>query len=214
MKNIAIIRFPGSNCDFDALRFFRKHGYVANFVFHSEQSVPKDTDVVFLPGGFAFGDRDYEKATGDYTMNPGVLASRSNIMKAIQEGVAGKKFLTIGVCNGFQILVHMGLLRGRLERNILGKFYCGVTPCVLNKDLLGLSICAVDIPVAHGYGRYVFEEDHAGEDVFLRYEKNPNGSENDVAGVCNLENRVFGMMPHPERDKDSAWFLNIIQKYA
>ena len=214
MKKIAIIRFPGSNCDFDAFNFFKKNGHDPFFIFHTETDIAGDVDVVFLPGGFAFGDRDYISATGKYTFNPGVLAGKSNIMTAVKNGVKDKKFLTIGVCNGFQILVHSLLLGGELKENERSSFYCNDSECLLDDDILGLGVSGsqFNVPVAHRYGKYVVNG--SKEKPFLFYKENINGSENDIAGVCDLERKIFGLMPHPERSDDSEWFFKLIEKYA
>ncbi|MBI1957124.1 MAG: phosphoribosylformylglycinamidine synthase I [Candidatus Niyogibacteria bacterium] len=219
---VGIIRFPGSNCDYDALNFFAKNGHVPFFVWYKERVIPK-CDLVVLPGGFAFGDRVYEKATAKYTINPGVLALRSPIMSAVRKfAAAGKPIL--GICNGFQILVKAGLLPGALERNESKRFFCDWTICkIMGASVFGdarLLRKKLRLPVAHGYGRYrassaLLRELKANDQIFLKYDgANPNGSVNDIAGICNKEKTIFGLMPHPERARDGAHFIRAIERYV
>src|SRR3989344_677706 len=100
---VGIIRFPGSNCDFDTLKFFEKFGHTPIFIWYTDTKLPP-IDFLVLPGGFAFGDRSYTKATGEYTIDPGRLALVSPIMKAVRS-FARKGLPILGICNGFQILV-------------------------------------------------------------------------------------------------------------
>ena len=156
-----------------------------------------------------------KKATEEYTMNPGALASRSNIIPAVRNGINKNNFLTFGVCNGFQILVKLGILPGNLKQNDSKRFYCNNTMCSVDTNLINIdgNYDDVNIPVAHGYGKYEFDN---AEDVsaFVRYKENPNGSMDNIAGVCDLDKRVFGMMPHPERSDNSKWFFKLIEAYA
>ncbi|MBI2039347.1 MAG: phosphoribosylformylglycinamidine synthase I [Candidatus Niyogibacteria bacterium] len=219
---IGIIRFPGSNCDYDALKFFAKAGHAPFFVWYKEHRIPK-CDFLVLPGGFAFGDRVYEKATAKYTIDPGVLALRSLIMAAIRKwAAAGKPIL--GICNGFQILVKAGLLPGALLQNESKRFFCDWTTCrVSGASVFGdmrLLKKKLRLPVAHGYGRYhaspaLLRELQANRQIFLKYDgMNPNGSVNDIAGVCNKERTIFGLMPHPERTPDGTHFIHAIEHYV
>ena len=176
-----------------------------------------------LPGGFAFGDREYKKATGRFFTNPGVQALRSPAMEIVQRYVErGRPIL--GICNGFQILTHMKLLPGSLLQNTSRKFYCDFVRCSVegqsffgSRTMLGKSY---EIPVAHGYGRYdIGSEEYKGLEtngqIFLRYSRyNPNGSYENVAGVLNREGTSFGMMPHPERMSDSTHFMKAIEEYV
>lgn len=218
---IGITRFPGSNCDLDTFRFFERFGHRPFFVWYTETKLP-ELDVLVLPGGFAFGDRSYARATARYTIDPGKLARRSPVMRAVRQAAqAGTPVL--GICNGFQILAHAGLLPGKLERNVSGKFFCDHMACEVtgpsffNDD----SLCQrrFDIPVAHGYGRYIvknkeLEALEKNEQIFLRYVHNPNGSTASIAGVCNKQKTVFGMMPHPERSEHADLFMNAIESYV
>ncbi|MBI2596468.1 phosphoribosylformylglycinamidine synthase subunit PurQ [Candidatus Daviesbacteria bacterium] len=217
-----IIRFPGSNCDFDTLKYFQKDPvFGPEFIWYKDR-VFKKYDLYVLPGGFAFGDRYYVEATGEYEHNPGKMAKSAPVMETIHRA-AMLGLPILGICNGFQILAHAGLLPGSLEKNASGKFYCDFTNCRVegrsffgDRTLLGRSF---NIPVAHGYGRYVvddkkYQEMEKNSQVFLKYLGfNPNGSSHDIAGVCNKEGNIFGMMPHPERSPDGQLFLEAFKKY-
>ena len=219
---VGIVRFPGSNCDFDTLRWFRMHGHSAEFVWHKDQKM-RAWDILVLPGGFAIGDRRYERATGAFTIDPGAQALNSPVMDAVRAYAnAGRPVL--GICNGFQILVHAGLLPGALAQNVSGLFFCGSVPCRVegssffrSPKLFGNTF---SIPVAHGYGRYVVDDSlyqtllSRGQ-IFLRYAGgNPNGSCHDIAGVSNEAGTTFGMMPHPERMRDSRPFMEALEDYV
>ena len=217
-----MIRFPGSNCDFDALNFFKKFGHAAEFIWYKETTLPR-YDLLVLPGGFAFGDRVYAKATAQYRIDPGALAVRSPVLKAIKRAAhAGAPML--GICNGFQILVKAGLLPGNLIQNKSKKFFCDNVGC----EVVGVSFFGdhamlgktFNVPVAHGYGRYTIAKNELKKleqngQIFLKYAKfNPNGSASHIAGVANEQKTIFGMMPHPERSPDGAFFMRAIEKYV
>lgn len=219
---IGIIRFPGSNCDYDALNFFAKNGHEPFFVWYTERRIPA-CDLVVLPGGFAFGDRVYEKATATYSIDPGVLAIQSPVMSAVRAfAKAGGSIL--GICNGFQILVKAGLLPGALLRNTSRQFFCDWTTC----KIIGASVFSdarllgkkLRLPVAHGYGRYraskkLLSELKSNKQIFLKYDgSNPNGSDSHIAGVCNEEKTIFGLMPHPERAPDGIHFIRAVELYV
>lgn len=219
---VGIIRFPGSNCDFDTLNFFKKFGHLPEFVWYKETKL-KPFDLIVLPGGFAFGDRVYKKATGKYIIDPGAQALNSPLMAAIEK--AAKKGIPIlGICNGFQILVKVGLLPGKLLQNRSKKFYCDITTCkVIGSSFFGdksLKNKLFKLPVAHGYGRYkVLEKEYQdlkkNKQIFLEYVNfNPNGSYKNIAGVSNKEKTIFGMMPHPERSTDGKYFMKGLEKYV
>ncbi|MFA5133247.1 MAG: phosphoribosylformylglycinamidine synthase I [Patescibacteria group bacterium] len=218
-----IIRFPGSNCDYDALNFFKKYGHESRFIWYKETQMPPEINILVLPGGFAFGDRYYEKATGEYTINPGELAVKSPVMEIVF-AAASKKIPILGICNGFQILVKSGLLPGKLARNDSGKFFCDNIACEVlgdsffkDKEILGKIF---NIPVAHGYGKYIASEPEIFSletrgHIFLKYKGiNPNGSVKNIAGISNEEGNIFGMMPHPERSPDGKYFIKAMEKYV
>lgn len=205
--NIAIITFPGSNSDYDALHAFRDRlGVNARLLFHKETQLG-EADAVVLPGGFAHGDY----------LRCGAIARFSPIMQAVQNfAAAGGPVL--GICNGFQILCEAGLLPGALIRNQCLEFRCQFcdleiedsTP-LFNRANIGPRI---RVPVAHGEGNYrAFPEELAElethHQVLLRYALpagNPNGSLHDIAGIRNRRGNVFGLMPHPERAVEAFQF--------
>lgn len=202
---VAVVRFPGSNCDQDALFSLREDiGIAVDYVWHDDSTLA-GFDAVFIPGGFTYGDY----------LRCGAIASRSRIMGPVGEFArAGRP--VIGVCNGFQILCEAGLLPGALLRNEGQKFVCA--PVHLKaENRTSIWTRGVDrvlqIPIAHGEGRYVCDADslrrlndqdqiafrYCGPDGARAGEHNPNGSVDDIAGILNETGNVLGMMPHPER---------------
>lgn len=221
---VAIVRYPGSNCDFDTKRFFERGGHNAQFLWHEETKVP-DTDLLVLPGGFAFGDRVYTKATGSFILEPGIKALESPVMEVVHKWAEDGKPI-LGICNGFQILVHAGILPGQLLRNENNQFFCDDVDCSVegssffeDPTMLG-NIYRIN--VAHGYGRFgVKPADYQrlldNNQIFLRYHGfNPNGSYENIAGICNEHGNVYGMMPHPERTTPEVRniFLQAIESYV
>ncbi|MEO6870832.1 MAG: phosphoribosylformylglycinamidine synthase subunit PurQ [Chthoniobacterales bacterium] len=205
--NFAVVQFPGSNCDQDCLAALRGiDGIEAEYVWHKETSLGK-ADAIVLPGGFSYGDY----------LRCGAIARFSPIMRAVvEEARAGK--LVIGICNGFQILCEAGLLPGALVRNRSLHFICDYVHLRVEATdspfLHGLSFGDVlQIPIAHGEGCYYADEKtlrglNEHQQVLLRYcddkgrvtaAANPNGSIENIAGICNRERNVFGLMPHPDR---------------
>jgi phosphoribosylformylglycinamidine synthase len=204
MKTVAILQFPGTNCDFDTQYAFEKLGCQTHIVWHKETSLPKATDLVVIAGGFSYGDY----------LRSGAIAKFSPIMKAVKEyAEAGGKVL--GICNGFQILTEAGLLEGALKRNInlhfISKFQ---TIRVENNENSFLQKCKegeiLNIPIAHADGNYYidevgYEELEKNGQILLRYcnyrgeREVVNGSVTSIAGICNRERNIFGLMPHPER---------------
>ena len=219
---VGIIRFPCSNCDFDALKFFKKYGHKAFFIWYKETKLPK-IDFLVLPGGFAFGDRVYKKATGKYEIDPGVQALKTPVMKLVRQA-AKKNIPTLGICNGFQILVKAGLLPGKLVQNKSKKFFCDFTTCEVigesffgDKSMLNKSF---RLPVAHGYGQFVATKKelhklNQNKQIFLKYKGfNPNGSIEGISGIKNEKGNIFGLMPHPERSPDGKYFIKAIERYV
>jgi phosphoribosylformylglycinamidine synthase subunit PurQ / glutaminase len=202
-----VIVFPGSNCDHDAYHVVSKHiGQPVDFVWHKETDL-SGYDAILIPGGFSYGD--YLRA--------GALASFSPVMKAVKDFAAEGKFV-FGICNGFQILCETGLLPGALMRNENLHFVCKhvnirtentSTPYTSE---LGYG-AVLSVPIAHAEGNYVCDEEtmnmleENGQIVFrycdengeLSTDANPNGALSNIAGICNLDRNVLGMMPHPER---------------
>jgi phosphoribosylformylglycinamidine synthase len=198
---IAVITFPGSNDDQDALLALEQLGADAVPVWHADQRLP-DVAAVVLPGGFAHGDY----------LRCGAIARFSPAMKALAE-FAAHGGLVLGICNGFQILCEAGLLPGTLRPNASLAFICrDVVLRVERTDTPFTAACSpgqrLTIPIKHGEGCWFADADllaqaEAGGRVVLRYEDNPNGSIGAIAAVCNERGNVMGLMPHPEHAVDS-----------
>ena len=206
--NVSILQFPGTNCEYDTVYAFRRLGHETTLVWHKEESLPEESDLVVVPGGFSYGD--YLRA--------GSIARFSPVMKAVQAYAAeGGKVL--GICNGFQILTEAHLLPGALKRNQNLHFISRIQSLkVVDTDNDFLRFCQKDeilrIPIAHADGNY-FVDDETLDDmerngqILLRYcDENGdptvvNGSVRQIAGICNREKNVFGLMPHPERAMES-----------
>ena len=205
MRRVAVVRFPGSNCDLDALRAAEAVGAEAYFIWHRDTSLA-GADVVLLPGGFSYGDY----------LRSGAIARFSPIMTAVQRHAADGGAL-LGICNGFQILCEAHLLPGALMRNAGLAFVSRPVPVVVERTTTPFTSAyapgtLLQLPVAHGEGRFVVTEDVARQleaegRIVLRYASgdpgaepgNPNGSAHDIAGICNAGGNVVGIMPHPER---------------
>ena len=194
---VAIIQFPGSNCDWDAEHSVRDViGLSAGRVWHKDP-LPEGVEAVIVPGGFSFGDY----------LRCGAIARFSPIMEDVKR-FADQGGQVLGICNGFQILCESGLLPGALVRNDCMEFRCiNQTLKVENSnDRFNQEILSSELtlPIAHGEGNYraddpVLAQLEANNQVLLRYQPNPNGSLNDIAGIRNQSGNVYGMMPHPER---------------
>jgi phosphoribosylformylglycinamidine synthase subunit PurQ / glutaminase len=207
----AIVVFPGSNCDHDAYHA-TKHvlGQDAEFVWHKETDL-RGADVVILPGGFAHGDY----------LRTGAIARFSPVMDSVR-AFADAGHPLIGICNGFQVLLEAELLPGAMLRNT-EKYKCEyVHARVEQTDTPFTNLCVkgqvLKIPIAHGEGNYYADPEtvaglEANRQVIFRYvspkgevtgESNPNGSLNNIAGICNPARNIVGLMPHPERACESA----------
>jgi len=202
MKRVGIIRYPGSNCDLDALAYFDN----SFFIWHTETEFPDNIDLLVIPGGFAFGDRVYNKATEKYCIEPGKMAIDSPVTAIIEEAVK-RHTPILGICNGFQILIQLGLLPGTLLLNINEKFTCKQVSRWAHYEPDNENIYKTKMYIANSYGRYNISSDlymnlEYDNQIFLRYGEMVEevGSYNFVAGVCNKERTIFGMMPHPERN--------------
>lgn len=200
---VGVVVFPGSNCDHDAWYSVTHNlGQHAEFLWHDSDRVG-DVDAVILPGGFSYGDY----------LRCGAIAKFSPIIKAVKK-FAADGGLVAGFCNGFQILTEAGLLPGALVRNRGLKFIC--KPIGLRVETTNTPFTAMaekgqvlTIPIAHGEGCYIaddhtLDELEAEDRVVFRYVRNPNGSQRDIAGICNAQRNVLGMMPHPERLAEAA----------
>jgi len=205
---VAVLRFPGTNCEFDTQYAFEKLGHTTELVWHEEENLPSDIDLVVVPGGFSYGDY----------LRSGSIARFSPVMKAVK-AYAEDGGKVLGICNGFQILTEAHMLPGALKRNnnlhfISKHQYLRVE----NSDNAFLNKCeageVLNIPIAHADGNYYIDDEgladlEANGQVLLRYSDEEgnrvvvNGSVTSIAGICNKEKNVFGLMPHPERALES-----------
>lgn len=201
VPKVGIIVFPGSNCDHDAYFAFKDIlGADTKFLWHKEGSTG-DRNIIILPGGFSYGDY----------LRSGAIARFSNIMQDVVR-FAENGGIVLGICNGFQILCETGLLPGALTRNKDLKFVCKNVSLKVenNKSIFTYKYDIkenISIPVAHGEGNYYCDDDTLTElisnnQILFRYNDNPNGSIEDIAGIQNRKRNVLGMMPHPERASD------------
>ena len=208
--NFGVVIFPGSNCDKDIISCIeRTVNQKVIELWHKDTDL-KNCDVIFLPGGFSFGDY----------LRSGAIAKFSPIMdKVIDFGKNGGYI--IGICNGFQILTESGLLPGALLHNTSNKFICkNVFLKINNANTLVTNSYeknVIKVPIAHGEGRFFADENTMknliqNDQIIFKYcdsngevleSSNPNGSLDNIAGICNKEKNIFGMMPHPERAADA-----------
>jgi phosphoribosylformylglycinamidine synthase len=194
---VGVVVFPGTNCEFDVIEAVGTLGGVGTTLWHGDRSVG-DVDAVVVPGGFAHGDY----------LRPGAIARFSPIMTAVAE-FANSGGPVVGICNGFQVLTEAGLLPGALQKNQGLKFLCQMTELeVAASDTVLTSGIApgtrLRIPINHFEGNYTCSPETlatlvADDRIVFRYVDNPNGSMNDIAGICNAARNVVGLMPHPER---------------
>ena len=207
-----VVVFPGSNCDHDA---FHAIGHVlqrpVEFIWHQSENL-QGCDAIILPGGFSYGDY----------LRTGAIARFSSVMKSVEK-FANSGGLVLGICNGFQILLEAGLLPGAMMRNSGLRFICRhVYMRVENTDSPFTNAASkgqiLKIPIAHSDGNYSCDEATLAElqenrQILFRYTSpdgkddnagNPNGSVAHIAGICNRERNVAGLMPHPERAVESA----------
>lgn len=196
-RRVGVVVFPGSNCEQDMLEAMALVGGEPELLWHGDATV-NGVDAVIVPGGFAHGDY----------LRPGAIARFSPVMTAVAEFAAGGGPV-VGICNGFQVLTEAGLLPGALQKNAGLKFVCAParlrvesTDSVLTRAAEKGAI--LEVPINHFEGNYTCDPETLArlrdEDrVVLRYVVNPNGSVDDIAGVCNEGRNVVGLMPHPER---------------
>jgi phosphoribosylformylglycinamidine synthase I len=208
----AVVVFPGSNCDRDVFTVMRDQGLNPVSVWHGDAALPDGIDLVALPGGFSFGDY----------LRCGAMAARSPIMQSVID-YANKGGHVLGICNGFQILCESGLLPGTLMRNDHLKFNCMET--TLRVEANGSAFTSgyqkgqlITLPVAHAEGNYFADVDtlsalNDNDQIALRYVDasgkptdyaNPNGAQQNIAGITNKAGNVLGLMPHPERHAEAA----------
>lgn len=201
---VGILQFPGTNCEYDTQYAFEMLGCTTEIIWHQDTSICNDIDLLVIAGGFSYGDY----------LRSGAIARFSPIMKAVKEyATSGKKVL--GICNGFQVLTESHLLPGALKRNnslhfISKHHYLKVASN--NNDFLNKlnNNDVVNIPIAHHDGNFYIDPEslkelYDNDQVLLHYcdengnSCNPNGSVDSIAGICNAQKNVFGLMPHPER---------------
>jgi phosphoribosylformylglycinamidine synthase len=207
VKKFGVVIFPGSNCDADCYHALRDVvGVPTEYIWHEDSDL-SGFDGIILPGGFTYGDY----------LRTGAIARFAPVMEAVAE-FAGKGGLVLGICNGFQILLEASLLSGAMLRNAHQRFSCKyvhlrveTTDTVYTR--LARRGAVWRIPIAHGEGRYYADaqtlaELERNDQIVFRYcnengeiteDANPNGSVENIAGICNLKRNVLGMMPHPER---------------
>jgi len=197
---VGIVVYPGSNCEHDVAEAVSALGASADLVWHSETRLDA-YDGVVVPGGFAHGDY----------LRPGAIARFSPVTVALEE-FARRGGPVLGICNGFQVLTEAGLLPGALQKNRGLTFLCETVDLRVETTRSVLTQAAIPgqilhIPINHFEGNYTcsvatLRELRDQDRVILRYEANPNGSVDDIAGICNVEGNVVGLMPHPERASD------------
>ncbi len=207
MGKVAVIQYPGSNCDLDALEILRDVAKArTDLVWHKDLE-DDDYDAYVLPGGFSYGD--YLRA--------GAIAATSPSLRIVREAAENGKPV-LGICNGFQILVEAGLLPGAVLRNSTLRFVCTWTNLRVETTRTPFTNRAekgqvLEMPIAHYEGRYYLDKDQIPElernqQIVFRYvsedgeateDSNPNGSIDNIAGICNQTGNVMGLMPHPER---------------
>lgn len=194
---VGVVRYPGTNCEFDVVEAVEDLGAEARLVFHDATST-SGLDAIVIAGGFAHGDY----------LRPGAIARFSPITEAVRL-FASEGGPVIGICNGFQVLTESHLLPGALQKNVGLKFRCEMAELRVEttRSALTCDSTAGDvlrIPINHFEGNYtcspeVLAELEDQDRVVFRYVENPNGSMDDIAGICNESGNVVGLMPHPER---------------
>jgi len=205
---VSILQFPGTNCEYDTQYAFEKLGVQTEIVWHKSTTIPADTDLLVVAGGFSYGDY----------LRSGAIAKFSPVMSAVKE-YANNGGKVLGICNGFQVLTEARLLPGALKRNeglhFISKHHHLRVENNENIFLKKLNTGdVVNIPIAHHDGNYYIDAKGLQEleqngQILLKYTdaqgeiSNPNGSVASIAGVCNKEKNIFGLMPHPERAMES-----------
>jgi phosphoribosylformylglycinamidine synthase I len=194
----AVVVFPGSNCEDDAVAAIRRVGDdEVDKVWHQQRDLSA-YDAIVLPGGFSYGDY----------LRSGAIARFSPVMEGVREAAERGK-LVLGICNGFQVLTEAGLLPGALLRNAHLQFRCEMVQLTVRNNDSPFTRAyrigeTISVPISHGEGRYYADEDELDrleqeQRIAFVYENNPNGSVRHIAGILNRQGNVLGMMPHPER---------------
>jgi phosphoribosylformylglycinamidine synthase len=198
---VGVVRFPGTNCELDVQYAVEQLGGRAELLWHGDDST-KGVDAIVVPGGFAHGDY----------LRTGAIARFSPVMHAVGD-FSRTGGPVVGICNGFQVLCEARLLPGALQKNAGLKFLCETVALRVETTSTALTSEArvgdvLRIPINHFEGNYSCDERtlaelRAEERVVVRYVDNPNGSLDDIAGICNATGNVVGLMPHPERASDA-----------
>jgi len=199
---VGVIVFPGSNCDRDMFHVLTDVFHLDAQYYWHDKGLPENIDAVILPGGFSYGDR----------LRAGVIAAHSPVIKDVQK-MSERGIPILGVCNGFQILVESGLLPGVLLKNDSLNFMCKWTNLIVENNKTPFTNQfelnqKIPIPIANGEGKYFADDEtlknlEKKNQIVFRYGDVVNGSSNRIAGVCNEDGNVVGMMPHPERAVES-----------
>ncbi|MNO21446.1 Phosphoribosylformylglycinamidine synthase 1 [compost metagenome] len=198
----AVLVFPGSNCDIDCYKAVEDSlGEPVEYVWHTATDLSA-YDCILVPGGFSYGDY----------LRCGAISRFAPVMAEVAKAAEQGKFV-LGICNGFQILTEAGLLPGALRRNMSMKFRCHDTVLKVVNNTTPFTVDyakdeEIVIPIAHGEGNYYCDEEtlaglKANNQIVFTYSDNPNGSVEHIAGICNVQGNVVGMMPHPERAANS-----------
>ena len=199
---VGVVVFPGSNCDRDMFHVLTDVFHLDAQYYWHDKGLPENIDAIILPGGFSYGDR----------LRAGVIAAHSPVIKDVQK-MSEKGIPILGVCNGFQILVESGLLPGVLLKNNSLNFMCEWINLIVENNKTPFTNQfelnqKIPIPIANGEGKYFADDEtlknlQKKNQIVFRYGDVVNGSSNRIAGVCNEDGNVVGMMPHPERAVES-----------
>jgi phosphoribosylformylglycinamidine synthase len=198
---VGVVLFPGTNCELDVLEAVERVGGTGELLWHADPDL-RGVDALVIPGGFAHGDY----------LRTGAIARFSPIMSSVR-AFAEQGGPVVGICNGFQVLTEAGLLPGALQKNAGLKFLCETARIRVETPASAVTLLArpgdeLSIPINHFEGNYVCDNAtlqrlRAEDRVVFRYVGNPNGSLDDIAGICNEGRNVVGLMPHPERASDA-----------
>lgn len=198
---VAVIQFLGTNCEYDTIYAFEKLGVKAELIWHEREDFK--ADLIILPGGFSYGDY----------LRCGAIAKFSPAMKTVLEHAKNGGYI-LGICNGFQILLELKLLKGAMKHNESLNFISKPQKLrVVSNDNVFLRHFnkndEISIPIAHGEGNYYVDDEtlkmlYDKDMILLKYIDNPNGSKDDIAGICNENKKIFALMPHPERACDKV----------
>ena len=198
---VAVIQFLGTNCEYDTIYAFEKLGVKAELIWHEREDFK--ADLIILPGGFSYGDY----------LRCGAIAKFSPAMKTVLEHAKNGGYI-LGICNGFQILLELKLLKGAMKHNESLNFISKPQKLrVVSNDNVFLRHFnkndEISVPIAHGEGNYYVDDEtlkmlYDKDMILLKYIDNPNGSKDDIAGICDENKKIFALMPHPERACDKV----------